>query len=346
MINYEQSQKLIKILVANISLKCDYRSYLDNSRKLLLVEGSTDERFIKKVKRENVDCFVASNVFYSNDCFRKDIQLDEESKNEESQQISCKQAVASVVITVYNIPDTFFSFPSEINKWDLYGMIDSDFQLPTDYFRTPRLFITDTHDLETLLMSSDKNLLSRLKNCELSSDEIKVAYFLAYQLSIIREEIKVNYKELDTSTISCSSKQVDFERFVEGKVINLFSIVSYMNHAGKNNLSLTRVNKICNKIINGKMGRRRFDSNGKWKQSYADFDVSCYDNFWHIVNGHDILQLLRFINTDAYDTFNNDCRYNLNRDFEICLIETYDYSKLAETKLYENMKNHELINNQ
>ena len=59
------------------------------------------------------------------------------------------------------------------------------------------------------------------------------------------------------------------------------------------------------KVLSHNSIKKRVDKSGLWKQSPEDFDPSSAEDFWNVVNGHDILAILRLINEDAETAYSN-----------------------------------------
>ena len=125
--------------------------------------------------------------------------------------------------------------------------------------------------------------------------------------------------------------------FVNDGVINLNALVKYIVLKSSNKLPPSKVTKICNSIVSSKTGRKKIDLNGNWKQLFDQFDHTKIPDFWNLVNGHDILQLLQFINEEICSAFQDNGRYTLNRGFEMSLIAAYDYSQFKKTILHQKM---------
>ena len=320
-------KRLVNLLVAEAVLKLDCQMYLSNKRKLLIVEGTTDQAFIGKLINELVDCIVAAKVFQNNSQFR----------TQSSGNISCKNAIVKIIVGISNFPSPFVAYPADLDKWNLFGLVDSDCEELSTCKPLPRLFITDTHDLETLLLSTDGELLTRIEECEISLADVKKAYHIAYQLAYLREELAIYRGDLDLRLISCGSGQVDLCAFVNDGVINLNALVKYIVLKSSNKLPPSKVTKICNSIVSSKTGRKKIDLNGNWKQLFDQFDHTKIPDFWNLVNGHDILQLLQFINEEICSAFQDNGRYTLNRGFEMSLIAAYDYSQFKKTILHQKM---------
>ena len=248
------------------------------------------------------------------------------------------------MFAITKIPSIIIKYPEDLEKWDLYGLVDLDADEERDTENIPRLLVTDTHDLETLLLSTDPTILSRLESCNISAEDTVKAYFVAYQLGIVRKLLSGYYdsKSFDLQKLSCGSEQVNFGAFVKEAKINLADLINYLTEESSEKYSSERIRNILSKTLNGKIGKKYFQANGLWKQDITAFDFSSIENFWKIVNGHDILQLLQYYNADVFSAFSRTGKA-LNREFEVKLIDTYDYSKFGKTKLYGKMKELGLI---
>ena len=308
-------ERFAGLLAANAKFKLDYNNYISNKRKLLIVEGKTDHKFIKSIQNDCVDCLVAAEVFKSNNQFR----------TKSSEAINCKNAIVKIITGISHYPSPFVKYPDDLDKWDLYGLVDSDFEEFGSVRPTPRLFVTDTHDLETLLLSTDNDLLFRLKGCKIHHDDIARSYCLAYQLAIIRDELYK--KNIDIKAINCGSRQVDFSAFIED-----------------GGVSKSKINENTKTFCAHKNIKKRIDTQGCWKQDKNDFSTSFPSRFWNVVNGHDILQLLMYCNKSAKSAYGDSDGYSLYRSFEFELIAVYDYSQFSKTELCEKMNQAKLIN--
>lgn len=328
--------KLAKLLAANIKFKTDYKTFLDKERKLLIVEGSTDEKFVDRVKCDLVDCIAANKVFRSNDHFRT---------TPSASTINYKNAIVTLIRGVSHYPSPFVQYPDDVDKWDIYGLVDLDCDELAGGKPTPRLFVTDTHDLETLLLSSDLGVLQNIDACEISEEDISRALFMAHQLSFVRGLLSAYHdnENFQLSTISCGSRDVSFGQFFTDFRMSLYQLVKYIATQSGNNLTEVKVKRIYEGARNSKLGRKRFTTEGVWKQEISEFDVLEEVDFWKNVNGHDILQLLGYLNESVGLAFYQGRRDDINREFEMSLIDAYDCRNFTKTDLYQKMKEANLV---
>ena len=332
---FDETARLANLLAAQAKLKFDYSAFLKKERKLILVEGSTDKEFISNVKSESVDCIVASSVFNGNASFRTSA----------TESVNCKKAIVQIIQGISRYPSFIIQKPNDIDKWDLYGMVDLDCDELGAGVPTERLFVTDTHDLETLMLKTDDILLDKLEGCEISHDDVKKAYFVAYQLSQLRDILKDIHDRnaFNLGIISCGSRQVEFNSFLHETKVCFPDLVKYIAEKSGNVYSSEKKKQIIDRVLKSKEGKRKFDAEGLWKQEISSFDISSIPNFWTSINGHDVLQLIQYFNADVCAKYCSSTA-SLNRNFEMSLIKVYDYSCLSKTDLYKKMKAAGIVN--
>ncbi len=329
----DEIARLSGLLVSNLKFKLDYCMYLNKKRKLIIVEGKTDQVFVEFIKEDYVDCIGAANVFNSNNQLR----------SRPSEPINYKNAIVTIIRGITHIPSPFIKYASDLDKWDLYGLVDSDFDDIAFAKPTPRLFVTDTHDLETLLLSTDSDLLFKIDGCSIQHGDISNAFFVAYQLALIRKEIE-NYKNhLNLQSVKSGSSVIDFSSFVEDCKISVPDLIKYIGNNTPDGVSKSRVQSIVTSVCSCKSLKNKLDNTGRWNQSVQDYLTSLPADFWRVVNGHDILQLLTYYSEDAARSFGESNGYSLNRSFELSLIKAYDYKHFKNTNLFEKMNMEGLI---
>jgi len=334
--NAEEIKRLANLLAANVRFKLEYSAVANKTRKVLLVEGGTDVKFISNIKTSVVDCLNADHVFNSNASFRTSPTI----------RVNSKNAIAQLIFGISKFPSPFIAYPGDLDKWDLYGLVDLDCDELGAGVSLPRLFITDTHDLETLIMSTDESVFDNIDVCAISKEDVLKSCFVAYQLAKTRELLDGYFDEktFDLRTISCGSREVDFSSFVNDCKINIADIANYIVKNSENVLSTPKINQLIGRIIKEKGIKKRFTPEGLWKQDLSTFDIDSLNDFWTSVNGHDVLQLIRHYNVDAGHAFHNGDSTKLNRSFELAIIEKYNYSKITATELYKKMSAEGLVN--
>ena len=323
--NVEEINKQIKMLIGNLSFTMDYNQLIKGTKRLLIVEGQTDKKFIESILKDDVVCVVANKAFGVN-------------KGISQERFNSKCAIMQVVYGMSKIP-IVLNIPKGFEKCIVFGLIDLDFDSESaQYLNTPRLFVTDTHDLETLLLSTDTKLLQRIDNCSISESDIRKALYLAYQIGLLRKVIyDLNKMDLSLQAIA-SGAEISISEFLEEYDVSVRDFVHYINQNDSRRITQPNEKKLADAVIADKRIKKKLDKNGKWKSALESFETSTYPDFWDVVNGHDILSILRYLNEDAARKYSNSGAYRLNRDFEMDLIENYDYSYLGNTKVYSDMR--------
>ena len=330
--NVEEINKYVKMLVGNLSFSMDYNNIVNGSKRLLIVEGQTDKKFIEKILNEDVVCLVANKAFGLQKGFGQETT-------------NCKSAIMQVVYGMSKIP-MLINCPKGSEKWTVFGMIDLDYDSPTgEYMSTPRLFVTDTHDLETLLLSTDSGLLQKLDECVIPVEDSKKAFYLAYQLGVLRQVVyEANDSVLTLKPISGGGQaEVDYASFVDGYEINLKKLLDYLNKKNDESISAPKLKKLLEKSSSDRRIKKKITKDYVWNSTWEEFESSKVADFWEVVNGHDILSLLRFINQDAAEKYGNKNAFSLNRDFELDLVDNYEYATLEGTKIYKDMRNEKVV---
>ena len=219
-------------------------------------------------------------------------------------------------------------------------MVDKDFDEPSQYIRYQRLVFTDTHDLETVMLSTDTDLQTRIDGCAIDRENIKKALFLAYQLAQYRMVI-FNEGTLDPKWINEADGTVDYQLFSTDIFIDLERLLSLINGRQTPGVSAAKLSKINRSIVT-KM-RKYVDGEGRWKKSFDNFEIDQRDEFWMITNGHDILSAIRFICHLVNVQFQNTGMFRRNMSFELALSDKYDFRCFQITDLSEKLLANSLI---
>lgn len=313
-----------KNLVGLLALKANYGNFEKTQKKLLIVEGSTDKRFLEKIKLDEIKCASIDQLFMpANDSERFGFCE------------SHKEAIFEVVYSLSAIP-SLLDVPDGLKDWSIYGMVDRDNDISAAYTRTNTLFVTDTHDLETLILSTDKQVLQRIE-CLITDEQYGQSLFIAYQIGVIRKGIfEVDADSPILSAIKAGT-DCDFSEFCNSdNRIDLKEMIKILCSHYK--LKLNKSKKIDKELLSSKQYKSLFNEEGVWKQFFSDFDTSKIPDIWQILNGHDILTALRYLNSEAARKYaSNILQSGINRKFENAIIENYDYSKLKDTEMYTKM---------
>lgn len=381
-INAQQQLNLLVMRLKMIIQPEDLEQFKVGQKKLLIVEGLTDKQFMENIKKEDVICqnvnFITCNDSISN----------------------CKKVIIDLLDGLYG-PPILFKRPKGSENWKVFGMIDKDYD---EYQNKPKCFMTDTHDLETLMLSTAEDLLQKilLEKIVLPViefdiqqqiyNDVEKALFLAYQLGTMRKLLigKISLYGLSVH----EGEPVDYSAFVDGDRISLKKLISYLNkrladlkeklleqlskklspkeitnlfkqgsekkklkeffeqlskklsqkeikklEALSTKLSAGQEDKLFNQLSEDKSIRNCLDiegkeeKEGKWNLGIDLFGPTKTYNWWDIINGHDVLLLLRYIN-DTAATFSNPQKM----DFETALIKNYDPENFEGTKICRRMR--------
>ena len=149
MIKADKVNEYVNSLMANLSFKADYQSFLKKNgekARLLIVEGTTDETFVKNVISPDVACMIARKAFMKRASFGAETR---------EQAINYKAAIVQLVYGLSKMPQIISCKGSE--NWIVYGMIDLDFDDEDSnlYKKTSQLFVTDTHVRPAVVVEAD-----------------------------------------------------------------------------------------------------------------------------------------------------------------------------------------------
>lgn len=320
----------VELLATIVTYKIGSAKFEDSEKenKLLITEGETDYQF--------VSTFISNKIWPMKSKSVCDADFKNQTSNEDTGW-NMKDIIIKIVFGLSSIP-TMISTRG-LEDWKVFGMIDKDFDsCDKSMISCPSLFITDTHDLETLLLSTDNELLKRLDKCTISDSDIKRAFFIAYQLGYIEEIANdICEKKIDFGVLKNSNNPVNYNEFLEDDCVNIKKLFSFCNKNTKRKLTKSSLNSCASQVLNNNKVKKKVDSDGIWKQTLLDFDHNKIKDFWDVVNGHIVLSLIRYINYGAYMAYDNNHAMRLNRNFELDLINKYDYSKLSITNIYANM---------
>ena len=332
----------LTILADTLSFRADYARFCGKKRKILIVEGKTDSSFLEKLLVQDVICEVASSVLQGT------MSMGGWGKREPV-KFNCKNAIVEIVESLATFPPDFIpDCPKDVASWDVYGMVDSDYQDPSVFRRVAKLFMTDTSDLETLILSTDGEVLTRIEKLSLKHEEIKKGFTWAYQFAKVRNAMieLLPEKEIPVASLLASSKEIEYSRFIsEDNGINVLEMLKYMCDQGGLSLSREKMRKFCMNIITkDKYLKKKVDKNTfAWVWADSKGTASDQEDFWNVVNGHTILNMLKYASRNVALYYAGQTGERLNRQFETELICQYDYGKFYSTSLFQSMFQAKLV---
>ncbi len=315
--------------INEICLKLNYLHQMRNAeQKAFIVEGFTDEEFINRVKKSNI--FVFSIGDYIN------------ARAEMLNNSNAKVAILDIFQRLQ--APSFFNFPPGCGQWEIYGLIDRDYGDDTQNCLRPRLFITDTHDIETLILFTDSEAVNRIKKFRVSTDAYRNVLHLAYQLACYRHALyKMENKKIDLKDLSSSDGTINYSAFVDNDTINPTKLLKMLYLKRDNQMPKKALNRLVQSIQNDRKIKKNFDKNGLWRMKKESFSTDQVEDFWQFVRGHDILSAICFYDLSAKAAYRDTGGYKINREFEKDLVAVYDISLFSRTELFNKMKEADLL---
>lgn len=209
------------------------------------------------------------------------------------------------------------------------GIVDSDFYRLDGQNLNSDILITDTHDIETMMIKTEA--LEYAMN-EYANEERLKAFF---------EKNNKNLRE----TLLESSVWIGYLLWVSQKGFPLgFNDLDFKKFVDNSNLEFNLDNFIFE--ILGKNGNCHYDAQTLKNKLNEAFDLT-HDK-WQVCRGHDMIKIL--ILGLQYIFGICDCKklneQELHDIIELKLIEAYDLSDFVKTGLYNSIKKWEIENDQ
>ena len=317
-------QSLINALKAKIFETFKDMEKKHSSTSILLVEGKTDKDFLRPVILGNV--YALYPLFNEiNACKHYDLA----KKNMNSVYAKIRNNKDEILSTLRSIPYDR-CLKDKVNN--IFGMVDKDFDESddpkfADLINKQKLFLTDTHDLETFLLKTDDDVLDDIE--VITQEDFEDAAFVAYQIGLIKSVDR-------TLKTPC----VDYSEYTKENKIILEEFLRDAKH------KIPKQDLIQHKII-----KRNFsndgNSNNVFNKDMPSDGIESFEDFWNIVNGHDILYLLRLHHDELWQKYGNpfEEKAGLNRELESALIKKYSYPEFLKEKsnLWKNLIRFNLI---
>ena len=325
--NANAIERYVRLILGNLSMRHDYQSLLSGQTRMLVVEGKTDCDFFKGKLANNVICEIANKAFAGS-----------------SERINCKEAVKYVISGQTTYAKVLSNSLSDIKKLILYGFVDLDYEDSSSITNNqPRLFVSDTHDLETLMISTDAEILRRIEDGVISEEDVRKTLFYAYQIAVIRDALfSLNTNLVDLKWIS-GSNDIDFNVLIKDETIEVSIVLNYLSSKLEKPLSKNQMDTLCRRVTGNAALKKKLDKNNRWKLNWKEFDFETVPDYWKLVNGHDILSILRVVNHTIHDRFRQAQEEGNRRAFENVLINEYDFQTFKETMVYQKMRKENVI---
>ncbi len=289
----------------------------------LLVEGKTDADFFKNCISKNGSCTSVSDLLRNRDPFRKESSVIADRQN--NKRVICNTVYGQEQLPQLITPPRGFTAV-------VFGVVDKDFDFDFDDYRmATRLFQTDAHDLETMMIEKDEDAFNRIDGISISAGELLEAEALAYEIALMYKGIR-DYAHQPIKFLK--QRGLDYSKLVTGKDIDIAKTISFLNEqlseADRRSHNALQQKEVVNSISrdNWKIVEKDiFTLNNK-----GDFETWQYPTLWDDINGHDLLDAIAFVSKSVQQKYSRG-----NTRFETDLIDKYDYKKLSRTKLFQRM---------
>ena len=297
---------------AEVALKANFGYFLSVATKkviiYLLVEGRTDEKFIGKLNVENLKCIAIGPIsqargyiLYENEKYRNtpidwEFIIDDNSK----------QSILNIV--------------KKQDKKDIYGLVDKDFDATEDiqtYHKN--VLVTFTHDLETLLLLTDKTIFEKPENITESLDN---ALYLSYLIGKVKKYLKKIYRLK-------SLQNTDYENIINihDVSINLIELINRLIEERRDHNPLKQNEKL------------QLERELKNAISIDMDDVLYMNDLYDIANGHDISNILKLLCEPQINVFVES--YNPegygDKAVEFAIINKYNPKSFKNCPLHKDM---------
>ena len=283
--------------------------------KILFVEGRLDNFVFSELKTVDTKIISAGivNNFY---------------KNTSHGLCNVKKAIADAVASA--------SLDGRYKDFAVYGVIDRDYE---DLFEeTDHLFVTDTNDLETLLIKS--GTFTFLMFPSVSQAIIKNIEGFTYQLGCYRQSFfeyiknrKANIRDyIDEELL----KQNGSVLYKSGSDLTLKSLINVFKKNPKNKFYGGFEEEIVMPIIHANLREKAiFDSSNKFVNSIVDFDKEKVHDFWNKAKGHDYINIAESVIPNVKEYYDNK--------LDVFISTHLDRENFKTTNLYKKMASSGLI---
>ena len=350
------------------------------SQKVLLVEGATDAKFYdrKELRMDNVKVINMDKLGSSIDADNAAAETcdiwhkakagkpNRSKTNDSSKRIMPNYKTYIKSLCKCFAPNYFRTLFREdiikvatackqIDKYDVYGIVDKDNDDGGQLNGTEgRLFITDTHDIETLLLYSifvaDEYAIYRIGGKDLAREDLYSACYLAHQLQRFREEVNPSDSQIKLLKKD-KGRYLNFRAMMRDENVcklNLDKMISYLK---LDNKQVNDVKKLFDKNAQNDWSKPAFSGfinkldpkteakltkNTKGKPG-ANITQIPDESPWNDINGHDIAAAVMLV-TKQFDVS--------HPSFEMALVSAYDVTKTKSfytTKLGQGLIKASLI---
>lgn len=308
----------IQSIINDLPFKIDVSGF--GGKTPIIVEGSTDRMFLRHLPYEissKLEITVADKDLFGNG------------------KGSRKKSIEEVIYALEKVRP-LYSFPKGAENWKIFGMVDLDDGIEPKYSGLKSLLYGDTHDLETMMLSSDEELIDNLP-VYIPDEEKNNAYFMAYQYNLVKKA-SIAHTDLMVTGISAIE---DVKRLFNDGMLDVEKCIRlFIKNTKSDSVNTKNLNKIVATIYKD---IRQINSKHEWKIKREGFINSLPGDFWQVVNGHDLCLMLRCSSEEMANYYHEVNSNGLDRAFEVDLIENYNYSCFAKTGLYKSFVDSKIL---
>lgn len=281
-------------MLSETTINADMAKY--KPKYYIYVEGRTDKTFYSKVIR--VSDVICKSV---EEATRSDLAFRDRNSNKKT--------------IIFN-----FGFNSSASP-PSYGIVDRDYENKQSSFG---VFYTDTRDLESMLIYTDKNLYQKL-GCLLGYDDIKKALFMAYQWGYMKQQFSLfHYENLGDVLLGIEKC---FNESCQINIVQMREHIKQVSSACPSSGDIKRFAKNDKNI-----------TDNRWNQNFDVIDFETDLSVWAFINGHDFIYFLKATNESVNKKYGSQ-----NYSLEYAIIENYDIDCFKSTRLYQFMMNANLV---
>ena len=306
----ELAEELAKTIIARILLIVKSEQFFGNIYTVLLVEGGTDEFFVNKLEIQNFKCIAISDVRTAEEELMKSYYNYCKEKQSDNKRVARRD----VLNTVNVLND------KHKNIAGFYGLIDKDF---TTDKSDKIILVTPTHDLETLLLSTDEEIFD-----ENIKEAFEISRHVAYLIGKVEKYLQDHgyiYRKLQDNDyrdiIPIQKRQLRLDDVMYLKDLTDFARLLDVLIDENNDDKLRIIREVSQNISNIEI------------DGYSDNDI------YNIANGHDIANIMKLLCKEDIDKFikSHNAEVHKKRDVEYAIIAKYNLSNFKNSPLYKDM---------
>lgn len=299
----EYLKQNVKVFLSEISFEQDF---FEKKLNYILLEGKTDYKFFKN---ENFNKFNNNNYYIP-------LETITEFINEKNNKRNPTPIVKKLIVNILKAKLLCKSFQNN----PLFAIVDRDFddEYSSASVATQGILSNDTHDLETLMLSTDSDVVKKLPLKNLTDENYVKALYMAYQIGCVKKSIT------NSSIFLTFNTPHDFKAYFNKEKLNVEKYINYLKTKSGQKVNVEQIINQLKKSI-------KINNQNEITTTIETFKANFPQDAWYIINGHDFTDALQFV-----------LNINLHNPTEL-LIKSYNTQKFTQSKLFEKMKTFNLV---